>query len=163
SLLDEVVNKVWYLDPGRGEVDIYHMGWQRYQEARADDEKRRRRERANAEKKASTLMAQADKMRAKATKAVAAKNMARRAEQMLEDTETEQPGGKIASIWFPEPAKCGSTPLTATGLSKTYGSLEIFSGVDLAVDRGSRVVILGLNGAGKTTLLRLLAGKEQAD
>jgi len=35
--------------------------------------------------------------------------------------------------------------------------------VDLAVDRGSRVVILGLNGAGKTTLLRLLAGVEQPD
>ncbi len=41
-----------------------------------------------------------------------------------------------------------------------YGSLEVFSGVDLAIDRGSRVVVLGLNGAGKTTLLRLLAGTE---
>ncbi len=67
------------------------------------------------------------------------------------------------SIRFPEPAKCGSTPLRASGLSKSFGSLEIFSGVDLAVDRGSRVVVLGLNGAGKTTLLRLLAGKERPD
>src|SRR5690606_10053897 len=49
------------------------------------------------------------------------------------------------------------------GLSKSYGSLEIFSGVDLAIDRGSRVVVLGLNGAGKTTLLRLLAGVEKPD
>ncbi|NLH71302.1 MAG: ABC-F family ATP-binding cassette domain-containing protein, partial [Brooklawnia sp.] len=48
-------------------------------------------------------------------------------------------------------------------LSKTYGSLEVFTGVDLAVDRGSRVVILGLNGAGKTTLLRLLSGLEEPD
>ena len=39
----------------------------------------------------------------------------------------------------------------------------MLNGVDLAVDRGSRVVILGLNGAGKTTLLRLLAGREQPD
>lgn len=54
-------------------------------------------------------------------------------------------------------------PLAAEGLSKSYGSLEVFSGVDLAVDRGSRVVVLGLNGAGKTTLLRLLAGIEQPD
>src|SRR6185312_12397534 len=46
---------------------------------------------------------------------------------------------------------------------RTYGSLEIFTGVDLAIDRGSRVVVLGLNGAGKTTLLRLLAGVEQPD
>ena len=51
----------------------------------------------------------------------------------------------------------------AAALSKSYGSLEVFTDVDLAVDRGSRVVILGLNGAGKTTLLRLLAGVEPAD
>jgi ATPase subunit of ABC transporter with duplicated ATPase domains len=48
-------------------------------------------------------------------------------------------------------------------LSKSYGSLEVFAGVDLAVDRGGRVVVLGLNGAGKTTLLRILAELEQPD
>ena len=53
--------------------------------------------------------------------------------------------------------------LPATGLTKSYGSLEVFSGIDLAIDRGSRVVILGLNGAGKTTLLRVLSGIEQPD
>ena len=52
---------------------------------------------------------------------------------------------------------------TAEGLSKSYGSLEIFTDVDLAVDKGTRVVVLGLNGAGKTTLLRMLAGTETPD
>jgi ATPase subunit of ABC transporter with duplicated ATPase domains len=163
DLLDAVVNKVWFLDAVRGEADLYNMNWKRYQEARAADEKRRRRERANAEKKASALMAQADKMRAKATKAVAAQNMARRAEKLVSELETEQAADKVAKIRFPEPASCGRTPLTANGLSKSYGSLEIFSGVDLAVDRGSKVVVLGLNGAGKTTLLRLLGGMERPD
>ena len=37
----------------------------------------------------------------------------------------------------------------------------MFTDVDLAVDKGSRVVILGLNGAGKTTLLRILAGVDR--
>ncbi|SDW12098.1 ATPase components of ABC transporters with duplicated ATPase domains [Saccharopolyspora shandongensis] len=163
ELLAAVVNKVWFLDAIRGEADVYNMDWDRYQDARAADEKRRRRERANAEKKASALMAQADKMRAKATKAVAAQNMARRAEKLLAEAETEQSQEKVAKIRFPEPAACGRTPLTADGLSKSYGSLEIFSGVDLAVDRGAKVVILGLNGAGKTTLLRLLGGMEKPD
>ncbi|MGP4015692.1 ABC-F family ATP-binding cassette domain-containing protein [Saccharopolyspora sp. 5N708] len=163
DLLAAVVNKVWFLDAVRGEADLYNMDWGRYQEARAADEKRRRRERTNAEKKASALMAQADKMRAKATKAVAAQNMARRAEKLLASAEAEQVRDKVAKIRFPDPAPCGRTPLTADGLSKSYGSLEIFSGVDLAVDRGSKVVVLGLNGAGKTTLLRLLGGMENAD
>ncbi|WIV56471.1 ABC-F family ATP-binding cassette domain-containing protein [Amycolatopsis nalaikhensis] len=163
ELLADVVNKVWFLDATRGELDLYNMGWQRYLDARATDEKRRRRERANAEKKASALQQQAAKLGAKATKAVAAKNMARRAEQMLSALEDTRQADKVARIKFPEPAPCGRTPLTAEGLSKSYGSLEIFTGVDLAVDRGSKVVVLGLNGAGKTTLLRLLGGMETPD
>jgi ATPase subunit of ABC transporter with duplicated ATPase domains len=163
ELLAAVVNKVWYLDATRSEVDIYNVDWKRYLEARATDEKRRRRERANAEKKASVLHAQAAKMGAKATKAVAAKNMARRADQLLADLEPTRKNDKVARIRFPAPAPCGRTPLTAEGLSKAFGSLEVFTGVDLAVDRGAKVVVLGLNGAGKTTLLRLLAGAEAPD
>ncbi|GAB2771025.1 ABC-F family ATP-binding cassette domain-containing protein [Amycolatopsis magusensis] len=163
ELLAEVVNKVWFLDATRSELDHYNMTWQRYLDARATDEKRRRRERANAEKKASALQQQAAKLGAKATKAVAAKNMARRAEQMLANLDETRQADKVAHIKFPAPAPCGRTPLTAEGLSKSYGSLEIFTGVDLAIDRGSKVVVLGLNGAGKTTLLRLLGGMEQPD
>ncbi|HVE27977.1 MAG TPA: ATP-binding cassette domain-containing protein, partial [Sporichthya sp.] len=124
---------------------------------------RRHRERANAEKKAAELTAQANKMRAKATKAVAAQNMLRRAESLVAGLEGERRADKVAKIRFPEPAPCGKTPLMATGLSKSYGSLEVFTDVDLAVDRGARVVILGLNGAGKTTLLRMMAGVEAPD
>jgi len=163
NLLDAVVNKVWYLDANRSTIDVYNVGWKTYLAQRESDEKRRRRERANAEKKAAVLHLQAAKMGAKATKAVAAKNMARRADQLLAALEPEQKRDKVARIRFPDPAPCGRTPLTAEGLSKAFGSLEVFTGVDLAVDRGAKVVVLGLNGAGKTTLLRLLAGAETPD
>jgi ATPase subunit of ABC transporter with duplicated ATPase domains len=163
SLLDAVVNKVWYLDANRGCVDIYNLGWKAYQDQRETDERRRRRERANAEKKAGALMAQADKMRAKATKAVAAQNMARRAEKLLAGLEEVRVADKVAKVRFPTPASCGKTPLTARALSKSYGSLEIFVDVDVAVDKGSRVAVLGLNGAGKTTLLRMLGGLLEPD
>jgi len=163
DLLRASINKVYHLDANRSVLDVYNLGWDAYLEQRETDERRRRRERANAEKKASALLAQADKMRAKATKAVAAQNMARRAERMLFETEGERQAEKVARLRFPDPAPCGRTPLQAQGLSKSYGSLEVFTGVDLAIDRGSRVVVIGLNGAGKTTLLRLLAGVDEAD
>jgi ATPase subunit of ABC transporter with duplicated ATPase domains len=163
GLLADVVNRVWFLDAVRGEADVYNMGWQKYLDARATDEQRRRRERANAEKKASALRTQAAKMGAKATKAVAAQNMLRRAERMMSALDDERVADKVAKIRFPNPAPCGKTPMVAKGLTKTYGSLEVFTGVDLAIDRGSRVVVLGLNGAGKTTLLRVLAGVEKPD
>ncbi|GAA4543768.1 hypothetical protein GCM10023097_17500 [Streptomyces collinus] len=50
-------------------------------------------------------------------------------------------------------------------LTRSYGGhgRHVLRGVDLAVDRGSRVVVLGPSGAGKTTLLRLLAGQDSPD
>ncbi|NKX53881.1 ABC-F family ATP-binding cassette domain-containing protein [Arthrobacter mobilis] len=163
GLLEATVNKVFHLDANRAVVDIYNMNWKRYLLQRETDERARRRERANAEKKAQVLLDQANKMRAKATKAVAAQNMAKRAERLLSGLESVRAQDKVAALRFPEPAPCGRTPMTASGLSKSYGSLEIFTDVDLAIDRGSRVVVLGLNGAGKTTLLRMLAGVDQPD
>ena len=163
ELLRDTVNQVMHLDASRGALDVYHLGWDAYLKQRADDEHRRRRERANAEKKAAALRAQGEKMRAKATKAVAAQQMLKRADRLLEGLEEERTAEKVAHLRFPDPAPCGRTPLRASGLSKAYGSLEVFAGVDLAIDRGSRVVVLGLNGAGKTTLLRLLGGVEEPD
>ncbi|GAA1018445.1 ABC transporter ATP-binding protein [Acrocarpospora pleiomorpha] len=163
GLLEATVNRVLHLDANRCVIDTYNVGWKAYLAQRETDEKRRKRERANAEKQASALMSQADKMRAKATKAKAAQDMTRRAERLLSGLESERRSDKVAKLRFPAPAPCGKTPLTAVELSKSYGSLEVFTDVDAAVDRGSRVVILGLNGAGKTTLLRILGGLEKPD
>jgi ATPase subunit of ABC transporter with duplicated ATPase domains len=163
TLLEVVVNKVWHLDANRATVDVYNLGWKAYLAQRETDERRRHQERANAERKIEALTAQADKMRAKATKARAAQSMDKRAQRLAAGLEAVRVQDKVAKLRFPTPAPCGRTPLTAEGLSKNYGSLEVFTDVDLAVDRGARVVVLGLNGAGKTTLLRILAGAEVPD
>ncbi len=163
GLLEACVNKVLHLDANRAVIDVYNIGWKAYLAQRETDEKRRKRERTNAESKAKTLTDQANKMRAKATKAQAAQSMLKRAEKLMQGLEGERQADRVAKIKFPEPAPCGKTPLTAKELSKSYGSLEVFTDVDLAVDRGSRVVVLGLNGAGKTTLMRILAGVDQSD
>jgi len=139
------------------------MGWSNYLKQRESDEERRKRERANAEKKASSLQLQAARFGAKASKAAAAHQMVARAEKLLSGLEDVREVDRVAKIRFPQPAACGKTPLFAENLSKSYGSLEIFTAVDLAIDRGSKVVVLGLNGAGKTTLLRILAGIDKSD
>ena len=110
DLLADVVNRVWFLDAVRGEVDVYNMGWQKYLDARATDEQRRRRERANAERKASALRTQAAKMGAKATKAVAAQNMLRRADRMMAALDDERVADKVARIKFPTPARRAVAP-----------------------------------------------------
>ena len=163
ELLDEVVNKVWHLDAQLGQIDMYSLGWKAYLHQRVVDEERRRREREVAEKKAERLMKQGIRLHAKATKAVAAQNMMRRAERLLAETSEAEKKEKVADIRFPEPAPCGRTPIMAKDISKAFGSNIVFAGINLAIDKGSRVVILGYNGAGKTTTLRILAGEEQPD
>jgi ATPase subunit of ABC transporter with duplicated ATPase domains len=163
ELVEETVNRVFYLDAMRCVIDIYNMGWRQYQKARETDEERRKRDRAIAEKKATTLQIQAAKFGAKASKAVAAKQMVRRAESLLSGLDDVREVDRVAKIKFPDPAPCGRTPLMAENLSKSYGSLEIFTAVDLAIDKGSKVVIIGMNGAGKTTMLRMLAGLDTPD
>jgi ATPase subunit of ABC transporter with duplicated ATPase domains len=163
DLIGETVNRIFYLDAMRGVIDVYNMGWRNYLKQRESDEERRKRERANAEKKASTLQLQAARFGAKASKAAAAQQMVKRAEKLLGGLEEVREQDRVAKIKFPDPAPCGKTPLMATNLSKSYGSLEIFTAVDLAIDKGSKVVIIGLNGAGKTTMLRMLAGIDKPD
>jgi ATPase subunit of ABC transporter with duplicated ATPase domains len=163
ELVGETVNRVFYLDANRQVIDIYNMGWKNYQRQRAADEDRRKKERSNAEKKAGALQLQAARFGAKASKAAAAHQMVARAEKLLSGLEEVRAVDRVAKLRFPEPAPCGRTPLMASDLSKSYGSLEIFTAVDLAIDRGAKVVILGLNGAGKTTLLRMLAGVDKPD
>ncbi|MDS1272613.1 ABC-F family ATP-binding cassette domain-containing protein [Lipingzhangella sp. LS1_29] len=163
QLVEHVVNRVWYLDATRCALDVYNLGWRDYLAQREADERRRSREQANAQRQASALREQADRFRAKATKARAAQQMQRRADQLVESAPQTGTAERVAKLRFPDPAPSGRTPLSARGLVKGYGSLEVFAGVDLDIDRGSRVVVLGLNGAGKTTLLRILAGVEEPD
>ena len=105
ALLEATVNRVLHLDANRAEIDVYNMGWKAYLQQRETDEKRRKRERVNAENKAKTLTDQANKMRAKATKAQAAQSMLKRAEKMLAGLEGERRADRVARIKFPAPAR----------------------------------------------------------
>ena len=102
ALLEDTVTRVLHLDANRAEIDVYNMGWRAYLTQRETDERRRKRERANAERKATTLMDQANRMRAKATKAQAAQSMMKRAERLLAGVEgsaapTGWPGSRSRS------------------------------------------------------------------
>ncbi|MCX7655788.1 MAG: ABC-F family ATP-binding cassette domain-containing protein [Treponemataceae bacterium] len=68
---------------------------------------------------------------------------------------------KRLHIELPSPPHCGRRVLVLEGLAKSYGSLRVFRNLDLLVEAGEKLLVVGRNGAGKTSLLRIIAGLDR--
>ena len=86
-------------------------------------------------------------------------------EKMLEKIERIDKPTENQQIHFSIEPKIisGKDVLTVKGLSKSYGSLELFSNINFYIKRGERVAIIGNNGTGKTTILKIITGSVEAD
>jgi ATP-binding cassette subfamily F protein 3 len=70
------------------------------------------------------------------------------------------PQRKRIKFRFPTPPKSGRIVMELKGLSRAYGPRKVLDAVDLVIEQGERVSLVGHNGAGKSTLMRILAGGE---
>ncbi len=61
---------------------------------------------------------------------------------------------------FPPPPPASAKVITISDLYKAYGDNVIFNGLDLRIDKGDRIAVVGVNGAGKSTLARIMADAE---
>ncbi|MBI3628776.1 MAG: ABC-F family ATP-binding cassette domain-containing protein [Candidatus Rokubacteria bacterium] len=80
--------------------------------------------------------------------------------KMLERIERVTLDGPARQVRFafPAPPRTGRILVTLSGVDKSYGETAVYRGLDLTLERGERIALVGVNGAGKSTLLRLLAG-----
>jgi len=70
------------------------------------------------------------------------------------------PEEKTIHFTFPQPRPSGRSVVELVGAGKSYGPKQVLKDVDLVIERGDRVALVGVNGAGKSTLIRLLAGND---
>ncbi len=100
-----------------------------------------------------------ERFRYKATKAKQVQSRVK----MLEKFDVLKQGEKTktVAIKFPPCAKSGRVVVSAQGLAKKYGELEVFNNLNFAVHRGERIALVGVNGAGKTTLTRIMSKAEE--
>jgi ATP-binding cassette subfamily F protein 3 len=73
------------------------------------------------------------------------------------------PERKRVRFSFPACAKSGRTVLDLRGITKAYGTRVVLDRVNLHIERGDRIALIGPNGTGKSTLMRMLSGVEAPD
>ena len=162
-LLDAAITKVLDLEPATRTVTEYRGNYSHFLAERERERERRARERATVMRKIAAMRATADRFRVSATKTQVATNMDRRIAVLESGVGPQAARRRAVSVTFPKPEPSGRTPLEACGIAKSYGGTEVFARVSFAVERGERLLLIGLNGAGKTTCLRILAGVEHPD
>jgi len=161
-LLDQSITTVLALEESR--IEPYRGTYSYYLAEREKRRAQRVKERRHQEERIAQLEATAARFKGSTEKmARKAMTMLTRADKIKERLVEVAPRGKRVAVRFPQPEASGRIPLEGSGLAMAYGDNVVFVDVDVHVERGERLLIMGLNGAGKTTLLRILAGEETPD
>lgn len=79
--------------------------------------------------------------------------------EKLEIVEVDEVDTSRLKLRFPPAPSCGSYPVIAEGVSKSYGEHLVFQNASFAIERGERVAFLGKNGEGKSTLVKAIMGE----
>ena len=154
--LDRVVNKIVELD--RRELVSYGGNYGRYLQQRATREDQLQ----TAETKRQALLRQELAWLHRGAQSRTTKQKARI--QRVEELQTisYDKGDQRVALALAS-RRLGKRVLEAKNLSKSYGELILFKNLDLQLDPGDRIGIIGPNGTGKSTLLDVLAGKTAPD
>ncbi len=102
-----------------------------------------------------------DRFRYQATKAAQVQSRIKMLEKVV-PIEVPAERKKI-HFTFPVREKSGRTVLELKHVRKAYGELVVFDDLNLHIERGDRIALVGHNGAGKSTLMRMLSGEESPD
>jgi len=160
--LDNVATHI--LDVDYETVVLYPGNYTEFLAAKAAERERREKEIAEREREIAHHQQFVDRFRAKASKARQAQSKLRMIEKKAEDLdELPQSSRRYPKFRFEPRRHSGRRVLTVEGVRKSFGDNEVLHGVDLTVERGDRVAIMGPNGIGKSTLLKIVMGELEPD
>ncbi len=168
DLLDESITRVLHLErhgnDDTGSLTEYKGTYSQYLAGRERDEAQQTRQADREQAEIHRLSTLADSMRHQTAKrARIAKSLDTRVTK-LADAAIEGPAKRrTMHVRFPEPPTAGRTVLEVDDLARSYDDVDVFDSVTFSVERGERLLVMGLNGAGKTSLLRILAGVAEPD
>jgi ATP-binding cassette subfamily F protein 3 len=154
--LDVTITEVYELF--NGSLKRYAGNYSTYEKVREAELEALLKRYAAQQEEIAKAEALINRFRYKATKAAMVQDRIKKLEKM-EKIEIPESLKKI-SITFPPPPHSGRIALTLRGIGKCYGPQRVLAGLDLDLDSGERLLVVGRNGAGKSTLLRILSGAD---
>ena len=156
AFLDSVTNKTFELKMGA--LNIYKGNYSFYTEESQKQLEVLRKAHANQQKEIREIKDFINKFRSNVKKASLVQSRIKQLEKI--DLITIPREEKKIFFRFPKPPPSSAKVITISGLHKAYGDNIVFKGLDLRIDHGDRIAVVGVNGAGKSTLARIMAGQE---
>ncbi|MDB4949045.1 MAG: ATPase component of transporter [Gemmatimonadetes bacterium] len=152
------------LDVDYRTVTLYHGNYTDFLAQKQGDRDRKEKEIEGRQKEIAQQQQFVDRFKAKASKARQAQSKLRQIEKKIDELE-ELPGSsrRYPKFRFVQRRPSGKEVLKIKGVKKAFGDREVLPGVDLVLERGDRLVIMGPNGIGKSTLLKIAMGELQPD
>jgi len=157
--LNRQIRRVLSLEPEG--VRSWVGDYDEYRRLRTEDEARLAAQVERQQARRAQLEGFIERFGAKNTKAAQAQSK----RKMLERMEVLEVRGQRDTVLFrfPEAPRSGREVLRLDGVSKAYGPVSVYRGLDAQVLRGERIAVIGPNGAGKSTLLKIAAGELAPD
>src|SRR5687767_8877901 len=157
--LDAVVTRITEI--GLRTLTDYVGNYSDYLKEREARMERLRQQKKDQDDEIERMQAFINRFRYQATKAAQVQSRIKMLEKIV--PLEIPPERKRVHFTFPACAKSGRTVLDLRDVSKAYGTVRVFSGVSLHIERGDRIALIGPNGAGKSTMMRMLSGVETPD
>ncbi len=156
AFINNVTNRT--LEISCGKVIDYKVKYDEYVKLRAERREQQLRAYENQQKEIVDIKGFIERFRYKATKAVQVQSRIKQLEKIV-PIEIDEVDNAIMHLKFPLCLRSGDYPVICDEVSKTYGTHNVFSHVNLTIKRGEKVAFVGKNGEGKSTLVKCIMGE----
>lgn len=158
ELLDKDIDKILFVDSHKNKVEEYKGNHTQALTRRSEQEDLLKKQ-VHTESRHIMRLEEAIKV-VGVRQRIALQNRVAKMKDKLPELPPE-----VRSIKFklPDPAVVGGLPLKGVNISKSYGDKKVLENINLSIERGEKVALIGQNGVGKSTLIKILMGLLEPD
>ena len=157
AFLDRSINNILEIDLKK--ITLFHGNYTKYTEEKSLRMEQHRNAYRNQQKQIKDTERFIERFRSKNTKATQVQSRVKMLDK-LEKIEAPTEQTHAMNLRLPQPKRSPLIVASCRNVTKHYEHIEVFNNMDMVVERGQKIGLVGHNGAGKSTLLKMFAGVE---